>query len=126
MKKYWIYKGFKMFFMMIFFIAFFGFITMSLWNWLIPDLFGLSTLSMAQAVGLVVLSKILFGNFPGRRWGNTGKSKWKSKMRERYENMSPEEKEKYKARFKNYCGSWTSDFKDESSDGTEIKPKTSS
>ena len=39
----------------------FGFILMWLWNWLMPTLFGLSTVTYWQAVGLFILFKILLG-----------------------------------------------------------------
>lgn len=44
----------------------FGFVVMWLWNWLMPDIFGLTTITYWQAWGLVVLSHILFklGAFP--------------------------------------------------------------
>ena len=119
MKKYWILKGFKMFFMMVFFVAFFGFITMELWNWLIPEIFGLTSITMWQAVGLVVLSKILFGGFFGNGMGrHKWKGHWKHKMRERFEQMTPEEKVKYKNKFAHYCGPWKSE--------APISPDTSS
>lgn len=34
-----------------------------LWNWLLPPLFGWHTLTFWQAIGLLVLCRILFGNF---------------------------------------------------------------
>lgn len=42
----------------------FGFILMWLWNWLMPDIFGLPIITFWQAWGLVVLSHILFKTFP--------------------------------------------------------------
>jgi len=39
----------------------FGFVIMWLWNWLMPEIFGLTTLTYWQAVGLFILSKILIG-----------------------------------------------------------------
>jgi len=42
-----------------------GFLVMYLWNWLMPMLFGLKTITFWQAFGLVVLAKILFGSFGG-------------------------------------------------------------
>ena len=39
----------------------FGFIIMWLWNWLMPDIFGLTALTYWQAVGLFILFKILIG-----------------------------------------------------------------
>jgi len=49
---------------LIFLIAY---IFMALWNWLMPDIFGLKTISILQAVGLIFLAKILFGAFEGNR-----------------------------------------------------------
>lgn len=39
----------------------FGYFVMLLWNWLMPALFGLPTVTFWQAVGLVVLGKLIFG-----------------------------------------------------------------
>ena len=52
------------------FLGFLGFaavisvIVMLLWNWLMPTIFGLSCISLWQAFGLLVLSRLLFGSFP--------------------------------------------------------------
>jgi hypothetical protein len=48
------------------FAAVFGLVVMSLWNWLMPTLFGWHVISYWQALGLLILSKILFGGFRGR------------------------------------------------------------
>jgi hypothetical protein len=50
----------------------FGFTVMWLWNWLMPELFGLPTLTFWKAVGVVFLSKLLFGGFGGK--GGSGSS----------------------------------------------------
>lgn len=71
----------------------FGFVTMHLWNWLMPSLFHLRTISFVQALGLVVLSKILFGGFH-RHGGGRG---WKRHMEQRWAEMSPEERERFRA-----------------------------
>ena len=39
----------------------FGAIAMVLWNWLMPVIFGLTTISFWQAFGIVLLAKLLFG-----------------------------------------------------------------
>lgn len=44
-------------------IALFGLLTMHLWNALMPGLFGLSQISFLQAMGLLILSRLLFGGF---------------------------------------------------------------
>ena len=45
-------------------IFLFGWIVMLLWNWLMPQIFGLTTLSYWQAWGLLILSSILFKDMP--------------------------------------------------------------
>lgn len=52
----------------------FGWIVMILWNWLMPDLFGLKTVSFWQAWGLLLLSCILLGRIGGSSSGSGGRS----------------------------------------------------
>ena len=40
----------------------FGFVIMWLWNWLMPELFGLPALTYWQAVGIFILGRIIFGS----------------------------------------------------------------
>ena len=49
----------------------FGYVVMLLWNWLMPSIFGIGAVSFWQAVGIVVLAKLLFGGFGG--WGSKSK-----------------------------------------------------
>ena len=42
-------------------VAAFSLVVMLLWNWLMPDVFGLTAISYWQALGLYVLCKLLFG-----------------------------------------------------------------
>ncbi len=81
-----------------------GYSVMTLWNWLMPVIFGLTTITFWQAIGLFVLSKILFGSFKGRSGG--GPRFWKQRMAERMEKMSPEEKEHFRAKMRNRWGRW--------------------
>ena len=73
----------------------FGFVTMELWNWLMPAVFGLRVITFTQAVGLVLLGKILFGGFGPR--GGRGPRGWRRHMEERWAQMSPEERERMRA-----------------------------
>jgi len=75
-------------------LALLGLVVMSLWNWLTPALFGWKTLGYWQAVGLIVLCRLLFGGFGGPR-GRGGFAR--HRMRERWEQMTPEEREKLRA-----------------------------
>ena len=54
----------------------FGFIIMWLWNWIMPELFGLPMVTYWQGIGLFILSKILLG---GCNFGNGNSSKKEKK-----------------------------------------------
>lgn len=69
-----------------------GFIVMSLWNALMPAIFGLPALGFWQALGLLILSKILFGSFVG---GGHHHHRHRV-MHERWAAMSEEEREKFR------------------------------
>jgi ABC-type multidrug transport system fused ATPase/permease subunit len=74
-------------------LAVFSAIVMFLWNILIPDIFGLTAISFWQALGLLLLSRILFGGFIGR--GAHRRKKMHNRMREKWMNMSSEERENF-------------------------------
>jgi hypothetical protein len=42
----------------------FGYFVMLLWNWLMPEIFGLGLITFWQAFGLVVLGRMLIGGLP--------------------------------------------------------------
>lgn len=57
-------KGFKIFFAFIIFcvlVLLAGYVFMHLWNWLMPEIFGLITIGYWQALGLILLAKFIFG-----------------------------------------------------------------
>ena len=104
MKKFWIKKALMILIFGTAAVLLFGFIVMSLWNAILPAVIvGVKTISFLQALGILLLSKILFGGFHGKR-GWRGNTAWKEKMKQRFENMTPEEKDKFKAEWKNRCG----------------------
>ncbi len=41
----------------------FGYFVMLLWNWLMPSIFGLTTITFWQAAGIVLLARLVFGGF---------------------------------------------------------------
>lgn len=101
MRRHWLQRGLKFAVFAILFLTLFTFVVMSLWNWLMPPLFGWHVISFWQALGLLVLSKILFGGFrggPHRRW------QWRRRMMERWEQMTPEEREKFRTSMRGRCG----------------------
>lgn len=77
------------------YIVVFGGCVMVLWNWLMPELLGLPMITFWQAAGLLTLCKILFGGFGGGHHGHGhGCHHGGNKLRERWENMTPEERER--------------------------------
>ncbi|MGA9883396.1 MAG: hypothetical protein WBQ34_06740 [Candidatus Acidiferrales bacterium] len=83
------------------FIAVFGLAVMGLWNWLFPVLFGWHRIDYLQALGILVLGKILFSGFRGGPGGNWG---WRRRMMARWEAMSPEDREKFRQGMRGRCG----------------------
>ena len=81
--------------------AILGFVVMSLWNWLAPAVFGLGAITFWQALGILILSKILFGGFRGRPGY---REHWKRRMEARWEQMTPEEREKFRQGMAGRCG----------------------
>ncbi len=76
-----------------------------LWNWLLPPLFGWRTITFWQAFALLALCRILFGHHGWR-----GHSGWKGRrlirdrMSERWQHMTPEQRERMRERWKMACG----------------------
>ena len=80
-----------------------GEIVMHLWNWLLPMLFGWKQITFWQALGLLVLCRILFGSLGGH--GSDRSKSWRPKS-ERWEKMTPEEREKFRQDMRSrWCGS---------------------
>jgi hypothetical protein len=75
-----------------------GFVTMALWNWLVPELFHGPVISFWQGLGLLALTKILFWTFSKRNHGYGGH--WRPYLKEKWNAMSPEERERFKQKMK--------------------------
>ena len=88
--------------MLVLFIAIGGEVVMQLWNWLLPALFGWRQITFWQGLGLLALCRILFGGFGG---GGGHRSKFQRRMEERWERMTPEEREKFQQGMRSRCGS---------------------
>jgi len=93
MKRYWLLRGLKMFALAALAVALLGYVVMGVWNAVLPAVTGLHAISFMQALGLLVLSRILFGGLRGwrRRGGN-----WRERIHARWEQMTPEEREKFR------------------------------
>jgi hypothetical protein len=94
MKRFWILKGLKMIAFAALAVVLLGYVVMSLWNAVLPAVAGIRAITFVQALGLLVLSRILFGGLRG--WGRRG-SHWRGRMQARWEQMTPEEREKFRS-----------------------------
>src|SRR5205823_14787762 len=101
MNKRWLWHGLKFVAVIVIAAAAFGAVVMALWNWLLPGLFGWPAIGFWQAIGLLVLSKILFGGLRGRHGHGMY---WRGRMMERWERMTPEEREQFRAGMRRRCG----------------------
>lgn len=85
-----------------------GFIVMSLWNWLVPALFAGPALTFWQALGLLVLGRLLFGGFGGRGWrggyGGLRHAAWRERMADRWQQMTPEQRIQFRQQWRGRCG----------------------
>ena len=105
MRRNWLARGLMFAMLAVLFLALFSYFVMSLWNWLLPALFGWRVITFWQALGILVLSKILFGG-PRFRGGPRADWNWRRRMFERWEKMSPEEREQFRERMHGRCGSF--------------------
>jgi Ca2+/H+ antiporter, TMEM165/GDT1 family len=84
-----------------------GELVMHLWNWLLPTLFGWRQITFWQAVGLLALCRILFGGL-GSHGSHGSRSNMRrriaQRMDERWERMTPEEREKSRQSWRSRCG----------------------
>ncbi len=80
---------------------------MGLWNALLPDILGVSAITFWQALGLLLLSRILFGRYggAGRGFGPgpEGRRGWKQKMAGRWQQLTPEQREQMKQHWRDRC-----------------------
>jgi hypothetical protein len=110
MRQFWLRRGLRFLMFGILFVGLAGLAVMSLWNALLPDILGVSAISFGQALGLLVLSRLLFGGFgrggfgPGRGGWGERRREWKEKMGERWQNMTPEQRDQLKTQWRDRCG----------------------
>jgi hypothetical protein len=80
-----------------------GLAVMLLWNAILPEALHAGRLEYGQAVGLLVLCRVLFGGFGGPfrgRWPRNGGPAW----RDKWTKMTPEEQERFKTEWQRRCG----------------------
>lgn len=93
----------KIFFIPLFIllVLLLGALVLWLWNAILPEVLGVKPLKYPQALGLLVLCKILFGNFGWKRHG--GSERFKQELKDKLTNMSEEDKKKFKEEWRRRC-----------------------
>jgi hypothetical protein len=120
MRGFRYFKAFKMPFFVAVAFTVLSFVTMHLWNWVMPAIFGLKTITWLQALGLLLLCKILGGGFYRHGGGcRGGRREWKQRMTEKWMEMTPEERERFRA---GMGGRWGCGFDPEGGPKPEQKP----
>jgi Ca2+/H+ antiporter, TMEM165/GDT1 family len=97
-KKFWLKRAI---FIPVIFAAgliILGSVVMYLWNAILTTVLGIHTITFWQAVGILVLSKILFGGFHNRHGHQSFHDHGKD-IRNKWMNLSPEEKEKMRKKW---------------------------
>ena len=70
-------------------------VVMLLWNLLLPAVLGVVAINYWQAMGLFVLSRLLFGGFGGMKMMMGGYHGHGHHMREKWMKMTPEERREF-------------------------------
>ena len=91
------------------FAALGGWAVMSLWNWLTPALFGWHVITFWQALGLLLLCRILMGGFglhggPRSRIRDRIRARLSDRIAERWGPLSPEERERLREMIHSHFG----------------------
>jgi hypothetical protein len=97
-------RGAGIFVLVIAVIAILSGVIMSLWNSILVVVLGVKIITFWQALGILVLSKILFGGFSkgfGRHRHQMGQE-----MRDKWEKMDSTEREQFKQQWRNKCSMW--------------------
>jgi hypothetical protein len=83
-----------------------GFIITALWNNILAVVLHVSVINFWQALGIFLLSRILFGGFPGKPgWAGRRRRRFEMEgMSQKWFNMSPEEKKEFKQGWRERCG----------------------
>jgi hypothetical protein len=81
-------------------LALVGAVTTGLWNWLMPAIFNLPAIGFWQALGLLLLGRLLFGGFHGR-----GRGMKRPRFVRSLQDLTPEERERFRHGMARGCGS---------------------
>jgi hypothetical protein len=82
----------------ILWVGIMGLVMVVLWNVLVPEIFGLRAIGFWQALGLLLLSRLLFGRFGG--WGRKIR---KTPFVRGLKDLTPEERQRFGRAMESRC-----------------------
>jgi len=100
MHRYWLKKAVAVAALVVIACAALGWLVMALWNWLLPPILGLSSITFWQGLGLFVLGRLLFG---GLRFFGGHHAAHRHHLHERWKHMTPEERESFSRGLRRGC-----------------------
>jgi len=111
MRRRWIFMAPLAIAGMVIFTVVGGQLVLQLWNWLLPPLFDVPRITFWQALGILLLCRILFGRLGAGSCGS-GRSHFRNRMADRmadrvgdrWDAMTPEERERFRQRLRDRCG----------------------
>lgn len=108
-KSFWIRKIIGFILLFIICMLALALAVMALWNHVLVAVVNVQPVSYAQALGLLILSKILFGGWKGGGGWSDKKKHWKATMEEKWGHLSEAEKQKIKEEWRDRCKMWGKD-----------------
>jgi hypothetical protein len=107
------------------FIAVFGAAVYGLWNGVLTEVIGVKAITYWQALGILLLAKILFGGFPcrGGRCGPWGRH-CRPEAMEHWKSLTPEQRDQFRSEMRRRFGDWPRpSWCDEADDKPGAAPK---
>ena len=108
MKRYWMFRAVRMVLFLAAFVLLAGLAVMLLWNALVPAIFDGPQITWIQALGLLILARILAGGGGRGGFGASRRGRWRERWESKVASMSPDDRKKWQAEFGRSCAGRTS------------------
>lgn len=102
-------------------LALFSWITMLLWNALLPGIFHIAAINFWQAAGLLLLARLFFGGFHPKWNHDWPGHKMDHELRSKIRKMSPEERKEFFRKMHHSRGSWYREHPEENTQDATTK-----
>ena len=125
MKRYWMFKALRMVLFLAAFVLLAGVAVMLLWNALVPAIFDGPQITWIQALGLLLLARILAGGRGHSGFGAHRRSRWRERWEAKMASMGPDERKKWQEEVGRSCWGRTSAAGDgHTEEGGPLEAKT--